>query len=160
MKHLTHILLPALLAALLIASCKGGSYRDVSIQSFEAHSLTPSGLKSASLEVGIGIHNPACYFRLKDISGAVRRDSTVILRLSVPDLEVAGHRDSVYRTTVTGVLGEGVSIRTLLPIVVGRDLESLRLDLSARAVTRVGIGKTVSYKDLSVKRIMEKKHRK
>ena len=66
-----HILVLVLLS-LLLAGCKGHSYKDITVTSARIISIVPEGLSDLSALIEVGIHNPTVAFEVTGLEGLAK----------------------------------------------------------------------------------------
>lgn len=154
MKRRLYIILAFVVMLFGISSCK--SYKDISVTSCNLVSVTPNGFKSISAVIALGIDNPIIGFRIDNLSGTIKFKGEPFLLLSAGDIAIDGRANKVYDINVAGSLVEGFNLLQLLSIAVTRNLDDLTLDMTVRPALKTGIGKTLNFRDVPVKSLIDK----
>ena len=144
MKRTLKILLIALLGLLCFSSCVS-KYRKVKISSCEIESFLPSGLKGFNAVAKVGIDNPAPDFNIKSIRATIRRDS----------LE-DGKCNKVYKVPVSGQISKSFSLIQVVALASKFNPDEYRVDISGRATVAGNLGKDIEYKNVPLKKFIEK----
>ena len=145
----------ALFAVMLcLAGCKKVS--DIRMTSVSLDSISPRGLKSLSLDISLGVHNPASEISLSEISGQVLISGKVIGNVAVAPVILAARTDSTYLVKADVALAEGVSVFEVLAYVKNKDvLEKATVNLYAKVKMKGAPAKNVKMEDVPLKKLME-----
>ena len=149
MKRARIPVLVLLLLSLLLAGCKGGSYKDITITSARIVSIVPEGLTGLSALLEVGVHNPAGAIELSELEGMARYRGQDALALTAEPVSVAARSDQLIRIPIQGRLAGGLNPLQLLGMVSGGvNYDDVTFSLSGRAGLRGGIGKNFELKDI------------
>ena len=155
MKRTLKILLIALLGFLCFSSCVS-KYRKVKISSCEIESFLPSGLKGFNAVAKVGIDNPAPDFNIKNIRATIRRDSLDLLYINAENIAVDGKCNKVYKVPVSGQISKSFSLIQVVALASKFNPDEYRVDISGRATVAGNLGKDIEYKNVPLKKFIEK----
>lgn len=136
--------------ALLITSC--GKIHEISVNSYDIVSVTPSGFRSVDAVIAVGIHNPAFAFKVSDIHGTVYHNGSALADFEADPVDVHRKSDDVYQITGRARLAKGVSVLSLLSLIQDMNPEDYSLDASAKVKAK-GFTKTISRTGVPVSRL-------
>ena len=150
------ILIPVLaVLCLLLAGCKGASYKDIKVTSARIVSIVPEGLSDLSALIEVGIHNPTVAFEVSDLSGLARYRGQDALTATADQLIVAGRTDKVYLIPVKGRIADGFNPFQLLRLISGEaDFDDVTFTVTGRVALRGGIGKNIELKDIPLSSLL------
>ena len=155
-----HILV-LLLLSLLLAGCKGRSYKDITVTSARIISIVLEGLTGLSALVEVGIHNPAPAFELSGLEGLARYRGQEALTVTADQLIVSGREDKLYRIPIQGQIAEGFNPFQLLRLIGSEaSFDDVTIDVSGRITLRSGIGKNIEMKDIPLSSLLDGLHPK
>ena len=137
-----------LFSALMLCGCSK-TYKDIKVTSFDIVSVTPKGLNQVEAVVDVGLSNPIVGLRVTDLTGTLMMAGDPCLSLRIPELDVQGRMDKVYRIPVTGTIQPGFNPLSLLSIAQSMDLSSFTADLQGR-VWLGKVGKNLELKNLKI----------
>lgn len=153
-RTLTVRLLILLAIVALAAGCN--KIREINVTSFQVESFSPNGLRSVDAVVAIGVHNPTVAFTISDLKGTVRKGDGVLAVLDGGPVAVEKKSDRVYRVPCSVTLGESLSFFQVLSLLKNMDLDGCVVDVSALVSLSNGLKKTLEYKDIPVRDLLEK----
>ena len=143
-----HILVLVLLS-LLLAGCKGHSYKDITVTSARIISIVPEGLSDLSALIEVGIHNPTVAFEVTGLEGLAKYQGQDAVTVSADQLIVSGRTDQVYRIPVRGHIAEGFNPFQLLKLVSNESAyDDVTFTVTGKVALRGGIGKNIELKDI------------
>ena len=149
-------LVPILIACLaLLAGC-ARPLVDTRITDVGLVSLTPNGFRSADAVVRLDVSNPGPAFTLREVQGTVKRGTEPFLHLTAPDLTVDRQKDSSYLVPLHGQLDAETSILQLLTTPNAWNPDEVTIDFSARVGVGRSSGKTIEYKDIPLRTLIER----
>lgn len=144
------------LALVLLAGCSN-KFKEIAVTSFQVESFSPNGLRSVDAIVVVGVHNPTVAFTLSDMKGTVRDpESNVLAVLEGGPVAVEKKSDQVYRLPCSVTLGENLSLFQVLNLLKNMDFEGCVVDVSALITLSNGLKKTLVYKDIPVRDLLDK----
>ncbi|MCR4859914.1 MAG: hypothetical protein K5910_04550 [Bacteroidales bacterium] len=146
------------LACLLLAGCKGKSYKDITVTSARIISIVPEGLTDLSALIELGIHNPTVGFEVTELDGLARYLGQDAVTVTADQLIVAGKSDKLYRIPLKGHIAEGFNPFQLLKLVGNESaLDDVTFTIRGRIALRGGIGKNIEFKDIPLGSLMSPK---
>jgi hypothetical protein len=143
----------ALLLVVFSSSCS--RIKDIRLASCSVESVSPIGLHGLSAELAVQIENPAMQFSLSDIQGTLFHKGNPIIVYDAEPIEVAGHSVAVYPLPCTATLSPGVRLMDIISLMRGYDVNDFTMDVSAKVRLRSGLSKTLRFKDIPVKDLLE-----
>lgn len=146
------------LLSLLLAGCKGGGFKDITVTSARIVSIVPEGLTGLSALVEVGIHNPSLAFELTELEGMACFRGQDAMQVSADQLIVAGHTDKVYRIPMRGHIADGFNPFQLLRLL-GSDssYDDITFSVTGRVALRGGIGKKIELRDIPLSSLLSQK---
>lgn len=142
-------ILALVLCCLLLAGCKGGSFKDITVTSARIISIVPEGLTGLSALVEVEIHNPAPAFEVTNLEGLARYRGQDAVTVTADQLIIAGRTDKVYRIPVRGRIAEGFNPFQLLRLISSEgSYDDVTFDVSGKVALRGGLGKNIELKDI------------
>ena len=146
----------ALLVALSVAmSCSCSRIKDIRLLSCAVESVSPIGLHGLNAELAVQVQNPAMQFTLTDIAGVLYYKGDPIVNYDADPIEVAARSVAVYPLPCKATLASGVRLMDLISLMRGYDLNDFTTDVSAKVHLRSGLSKTLKFKDIPVKDLLE-----
>lgn len=155
MKKSIVLILTAVLVTASLSSCVS-KFKKVKIVSCDVESFIPSGLKSFNAVAKVGIDNPAPDFNIKNIHATIRKDTLDILYVDAENVAVDAKSNKVYRVPVAGQLSKSVTLLQLALMAKDFKPEDYKVDISGRATVAGNIGKNIKYKDVPLKKFIDK----
>ncbi|MCR4824954.1 MAG: hypothetical protein K5849_06330 [Bacteroidales bacterium] len=150
-------LLILLFLTLLLAGCKGGGIKDITVTSARIVSIVPEGLTGLSALVEVEIHNPSVAFEITDLHGLARYREQDAFTADADQLIVSGHSDKVYRVPVRGQIADGFNPFQLLRLVGSESAyDDVTFTVRGKVALRGGIGKNIELKDIPLSNILKK----
>ena len=146
------------IAFLAIMLVLGGCAKvsQIRITSVSLDSVTPKGLRSLSMNISVGVHNPASEVSLSEISGQVLISGKVIGNVAVAPVILAPRTDSTYPVKADVALADGVSVFEVMAYARNKDvLEKATVNLYAKVKIKGGPAKNVKMEDMPLKKLME-----
>ena len=155
MKKSIVLILAAVLAIAGLSSCVS-KYKKVKIVSCDVESFIPSWLKSFNAVAKVGIDNPAPDFNIKNIHATIRKDTVDVLYIDAENVAVDGKVNKVYRVPVAGQLSKSINLMQLAIMAKDFKPEDYKVDITGRATVAGNIGKDIKYKDVPLKKFIDK----
>ena len=151
-----HILV-LLVLSLLLAGCKGKSFKDIDVTSVRLVSIVPEGLTGLTALVEVGIHNPTVGFEVTSLEGLARYRGQDAFTASADQLIVSGNTDKIYRIPVQGQIAEGFNPFLLLKLLGGEsDFDDVTFTVRGKVALRGGVGKNIELKDIPLSSLLKK----
>ena len=142
-------------SCLLLAGCKGGSYKDIAVTSARIVSIVPEGLSDLSALIEVGIHNPTVGFEVTNLEGLARYRGQDALTATADQLIVAGRTDKVYLIPVKGHIAQGFNPFQLLRLISAEaDFDDVTFTITGKVALRGGIGKNIELKDIPLSSLL------
>ena len=138
---------------LLLGSC--AKVKQVGVTSFELDSVTPRGLRALTLTMSVGVHNPANEITLSEISGEAVVSGKVIGKVTVDPFTMKKRSVEVYHLNARVNLGEGVSLYDMVMLMDDKVLGECVVDVTAKGKLKSGLAKTITKKDIPLKKLLE-----
>ena len=143
-----------LAAMLLLSGCVKLS--QVSMTSVALDSISPKGMRSLTVSLSVGVHNPATEITISEISGEVLVSGKVIGNMAMAPVVLTARTDSTYKVKADVALAEGVSMMEVLALAGKRNtLENTTANVYAKAKLKGGPSKKFKMEDVPVKKLME-----
>ena len=145
----------ALLAVILVL---GGCAKvsQIRVTSVSIDSVTPRGLRSLSMNISVGVHNPAPEISLSEISGQVLVSGKVIGNVAMAPVILTARTDSTYHLTADVALADGVSVFEVFALVKKADvIEQTTANLYAKTKIKGAPAKNVKMENVPLKQLME-----
>lgn len=141
-------------AMLALGGC--AKLNQVSMTSVSLDSVKPRGLRALSLNLSVGVHNPATEITFSEISGEVLISGKVIGNVAMAPVVLAAKTDSTYVVTADVALAEGVSALGVLALAGKKTtLDDATANIYAKAKIKGGPAKKFRMEDVPVKKLME-----
>ena len=148
------VLIALALFALLVCGC--ADLKDIKVTSCSVKSVMPSGLRSIQGSLALGIDDPSIGFTLSGIEGIVKYNDRVVGNFSGGPVSVDGHSSQVYDMNCTATLSKDVSLAELFAWAANKNFDGFTTDFSAKVRVLGGIGKTLKFKDVPLKKLLDK----
>ena len=153
-KFVKYILLLLGIALLTFTGC--ARYTDIRPTSFKLESVSLCGLRSADLEVPVGVNNPAGRLYFSDINAEVVQSGKVIGRLTLAPFMLMPKSDTVYRLQGKAELTNDLSVMQALSYVRRPELlREAKLNMTARVKLKSGVSKKLTYNDVPVEKLLK-----
>jgi len=144
-----------MLLSVLLVSCKGRAYQDISVTSARLVSVVPEGLSGLNAVVEIGVHNPAGEIRLSDLSAMAKYRGQDALLITAEPVTLEGRTDQLYTIPLQGRLAENFNPLQLLTLAGGGfTYDDLTVSLRCRASLRGGFGKVIEMEDMPLGQLL------
>ena len=152
-KNMLWILILTLMLSVL-SGCSGvRKMKDIKITSVGVKYFVPTSMRSGEGVLTLGIDNPAMDFTISDVDGVVRRGERPLGYLTAGELNLRANTSEIYELPCTATLAEGVSVVEILTLASQKDLDGLTADINLRLTLPNGMGKTLSFNDLDLKKL-------
>ena len=149
----TYKLLAAMTVLLVAVGC--GKVKDISITSCDLKSISPNGMRAVDVVLAVGVHNPTIAFTLDNVTGTVYNDERSYVSFAGGPVSVYKKSDEVYDLPCSAMLEDNVSLFQVLGIVKSKDFKDFKLDVSGDIILANGMKKTLTFKDISVEKLLE-----
>ena len=144
-------ILALVLCCLLLAGCKGGSFKDIKVTSARIISIVPEGLTDLNALIEVGVHNPTVALEITNMIGMARFEDMNMLSVSADQLIVEGHSDKEYQIPLRGHIEEGFNPFRLLRLLGDEaSLDDVTVSFKARVALRGGLGKNIEMVDIPI----------
>ena len=144
-----------MVALSVVMSCSCSRIKDIRLQSCSVESVSPIGLHGLNAELALQIQNPAMQFTLTDITGVVYHKGEPLVDFEADPIKVNARSVAVYPLPCQATLASGVRLMDVISLMRGYDLNDFTADVSAKIHLRSGIAKTLKFKDIPVKDLLE-----
>jgi len=139
---------------LFAQSCANGK-KELAITSTELSSFQMKTFRAFDATLTIGIDNPCSEVEIQECTAVVKAAGHDIISLTVPPVEIKGRTLSSYDIPVSGNLAPDAKIAYILEAFQAGDYKQFTVDVCAKIKHHRVFGKTIEYKDLLVKDILE-----
>ena len=145
----------ALAAVILLLPSSCSRIKDIRILSCAVESISPIGLHGLNAELAVQVQNPAMQFTLTDIQGILYYKGRPFVTYEADPIQVTARSVAVYPLPCQANLASGVKLMDLISLMRDDDLEDFVTDVSAKVHLRSGLTKTLKFKEIPVKDLME-----
>lgn len=149
-------ILAALTVAFLVYSCSMDRVKDIKLKSCSIESVALTGLRSAGGTLLLEIDNPAMQFTLSDLQGTLYYNGEELATYTAEPVTIKGKSTESYPVQCEATLSPSVSLARLMSLAGGIDMEQLTTDIQAKATLKKGLSKTLTYKGLPLKKLLDK----
>ncbi len=145
-----NVLKIVLFSALMAGTVSCADFRKVSVRDAEFEYFTPSGLRSASWSVKVGVNNGTRQFTISDVEGKVYGSGKLVGTITAADVVV---ERGVAEYSVRGdvALDKSVSIMDILSLVTSFSVDDYTADLTFKVKPKGGSAQKIKLKNLPVK---------
>ena len=154
MKNKAYRLISIAIMVLVLGSC--AKVKQVGVTSFELDSITPKGLRALTVNMSVGVHNPANEITLSEISGEAVVSGKVIGNVAMAPVVLTARKDSTYKVKADVTLAEGVSVLEVLALAKNKSaIENGTANIYAKAKLKGGPSKKIKMEDVPLKKLKE-----
>ena len=146
------------IAILAVTLVSGGCAKlsRVCVTSVALESVSPKGFRSLTLNLNVGVHNPASEITLSEISGELLLSGKVIGKVAMAPVVLAPKADSTYKVNPDLSLAEGVSIMQVLALAGKQTtLDEATANIYAKIKVKGLPVKKMKMEGVSVKELLE-----
>ena len=153
-RKLAYLLLAV--AVLLMSGCHSiEKIKNIKVTSASLQSVTPTGLRSLDVVALLGIDNPAMQFTVEDISGVLYRKGEPYVDFTIEPITIKARTAGVYELHASAALRPEIPLLSVLALAKDYDLAEFTYDITATVKLRSGVGKVLTFKDMSVKDLLD-----
>lgn len=128
---------------------------EIKVSSFSVDSFSPKGLRSAKARISLCVENPAMEFSLSDVEGTIFYKGEELINYAAGPITVKGKTAAVYPLDCSAALRPDMSLMSVIPILKDYDIEDFTTTIRAKVKLRSGVGKTLKFKNIPLKKLME-----
>lgn len=156
MKNKTHKIFSIALLAVMLVLGGCAKVSQIRMTSVSLSSITPKGLRSVSLTLSAGVHNPASQVSMSEISGQVLISGKIIGNVAMAPVILEARTDSTYQLQADVALADGVSAFEVLNYVRHKDLlDKTTVNVYAKAKMKGLPAKQIKMEDMPLKQLLE-----
>lgn len=145
----------ALLALMLVfGSCKKIS--QIEPTSFSLDSINPRGLRAVTVNMTVGVNNPAPQITLSEISGQALVSGKVIGNVAMDPVVLLAKKDTTYKIKADVTLAEGVSVFEVIAYTRSKEaLENATANIYATAKLKGLPAKKIKMEEVPLKQLLD-----
>ena len=145
-----------LAVALIVVSLTGcGSFKEISVNSANVEKISPYGLKGVDVALAVEVDNPAPQIRLSDMEAILKCSGKVLGKVVVDPFTMKGRSVEIYHLNARMNLDEDISLYDVLMLLDKKFIDNCTVDVTVKGKLRSGLSKTVTKKDLPVKKLLK-----
>ncbi len=145
--------LVSIVMVLCLTGC--GKFKEIKVNSVKVEKVTPQGLKGLDVKLGVNIENPAPQIKLSDMEAIVKYSGKVLGKVTVDPFTMKGRTTETYHLKAKMSLDKGVSLYDALMFLDKNYMDKLLVDITVKGQLKVGISKTITKKDVPLKKLLE-----
>lgn len=145
-----------ILAALTMCLSSCNKFKDIKVNSVDVENISPQGLRGLNVAIAAEIDNPTVSLTLSEINGAVKHSGKIIGKLAMEPFTLKPRSVEMYHLEAVALIEESVSLFDLMRLVDKTALEECTVDFSVKGTLKGGLSKTISVKDIPLKKLLEK----
>ena len=145
-----------LAVAVLLMSLTGcGNFKDIKVNSANIEKISPYGLRGVDIAFAIEVDNPASQIKLSDMEATLNHSGKVIGKVTVDPFTMKKRSVEVYHLNARVNLGDGVSLYDMVMLMDDKVLGECLVDVTAKGKLKNGLAKTITRKDIPLKKLLE-----
>lgn len=145
-----------LAVAVLLMSLTGcGNFKDIKVNSANIEKISPYGLRGVDIAFAIEVDNPASQIKLSDMEATLNHSGKVIGKVTVDPFTMKKRSVEVYHLNARVNLGDGVSLYDMVMLMDDKVLGECLVDVTAKGKLKSGLAKTITRKDIPLKKLLE-----
>lgn len=152
MKRIGLIILVAALACL--TSCN--KVKDIKVNSAEVEALSPYGKRGAFAGLAVEIDNPTIQIKLSEMEAVVKCSGKILGKVTVDPFTLKPRTVETYHLKTTMSLDESLTLFDLAVFLDKDVLDKCTVDITAKGKIKGGLSKTITRKDIPLKKLIEK----
>jgi hypothetical protein len=145
--------LVSIVTMLCLTGC--GKFKEIKVNSVNVEKVTPHGLKGLDVKLGVNIENPAPQIKLSDMEATVKYSGKVLGKVTVDPFTMKGRTTETYHLKAKMSVDKGVSLYDVLMFLDKNYMDKLLVDITVKGQLKVGISKTITKKDVPLKKLLE-----
>ncbi len=150
------MIVAALAAVFCLSSCGGiRKLEDLKVTSASITSISPSGLKSASINLEVGVDNPGTQVTLSEISCNLERFGKVLGMVAVDPFTIEAKTEKTYSLKADVTLGQGMNLLDMAQFLDKNAINEMTADIKARVQLKGGASKNLVFNDIPLKKLIE-----
>jgi hypothetical protein len=140
----------------VLSSLTGCSrYKEIKITGGRIETVSMVGLRSINTTLTVGIDNPAGKLDVREADGELIYFGKVIGKVVVDPFTMKGRSVEIYHLNARMNLDEDISLYDVLMLLDKKFIDNCTVDVTVKGKLRSGLSKTVTKKDLPVKKLMK-----
>ncbi|MBR5833927.1 MAG: LEA type 2 family protein [Bacteroidales bacterium] len=144
-----------LLAVLLACSTGCNKFSKIKVNEVEIVKVTPHGLRGIDIDLGVEVDNPAPWLKISDVEVVVRYCGKVLGKVTVDPFILKARKVERYDIKARMSLDPSVSLYEVLMYLSKDFSQNGILDMTAKGSLKGGLSKTITEKDVPLKKLME-----
>ena len=145
--------LVSIVMLLFLTGC--GKFKDIKVNSVKVEKVTPHGIKSLDVYLGVNIENPAPQIKLSDMEAVVRYSGKVLGRVTVDPFTMKGRTTETYHLKAKMSLDKKVSLYDMLMFLDKNYMDNFFVDITVKGQLKGGLSKTITKKDVPLKQLLD-----
>ena len=149
MKKILKYAFVALAACTLALTQTGcGKIKEIAPTSFEIETVKPNGMRSLTVFVAMGIHNPTIAFNVNEVNAILKHENLELGTLTVDPFSVKRKSDDIHHLRGLITVADNVSLFQVAAIAGNKTkLNECKIDVTA-TVSAGKIKKTIRKRDI------------
>lgn len=148
-------LIVLVLAAMLVTFTGCGKFKEIKVNSVKMEKVSPYGLRGLNVGLAVEIDNPAVQIKLSDMEANIEYCGKVLGKVTVDPFVLKARTVESYDIKARMALDQSVSLYEALMFLSKDFAQNCILDMTAKGSLRGGLSKTITEKDVPLKKLME-----
>jgi hypothetical protein len=144
-----------LLAVMLVCFTGCNKFNKIKVNEVQIEKITPHGLRSIDIDLDVEVDNPAPWLKISDVEVVVRYCGKVLGKVTVDPFVLKARTVESYDIKARMALDQSVSLYEALMFLSKDFAQNCILDMTAKGSLRGGLSKTITEKDVPLKKLME-----
>ena len=144
-----------LLAVMLVFFTGCNKFSKIKVNEVQIEKISPIGLRGIDIDLDVEVDNPAPWLKISDVEVVVRYCGKVLGKVTVDPFTLKARTVESYDIKAKMTLDKSVSLYEALMFLSKDFAQNCILDLTAKGSLKGGLSKTITQKDVPLKKLME-----
>ena len=144
-----------LLAVMLVFFTGCNKFSKIKVNEVQIEKISPIGLRGIDIDLDVEVDNPAPWLKISDVEVVVRYCGKVLGKVTVDPFTLKARTVERYDIKAKMTLDKSVSLYEALMFLSKDFAQNCILDLTAKGSLKGGLSKTITQKDVPLKKLME-----
>lgn len=143
------------MAAALLCVTGCGKFTQIKVNSAKIENVSPNGLRGLNADLAVEIDNPAIQIKLSDMKAELKYSGKVLGNVTVDPFTMKGRTAHTYHLKAKVKLDEDVSLYDMLMFLDKDYMDKCKVDITVKGKLRGGLSKTMTKKDIPLKKLLK-----
>ena len=148
-------LIVLVLAVMLVCLTGCNKFKDITLNEVQMEKVTPIGLRGVDIDLRVEVDNPAPWLKISDVEVIVKYCGKVLGKVTVDPFILKARKVENYDVKARMTLDPGISLYEVLMLLSNDFATNCILDMTAKGSLKGGLSKTITEKDVPLKKLME-----